>query len=84
MQLDGGACPSWIPWDQENYLRIDRSVNIAEISGSLSKPPPTCKIGETLFQNDIKVNSAHPGWVKTELGTQHTQMEITDGAKTSV
>jgi NAD(P)-dependent dehydrogenase (short-subunit alcohol dehydrogenase family) len=32
----------------------------------------------------IKVNSAHPGWVKTELGTQHAQLEIPDGAKTSV
>ena len=32
----------------------------------------------------IKVNSAHPGWVKTELGTDAADMEITDGAKTSV
>jgi NAD(P)-dependent dehydrogenase (short-subunit alcohol dehydrogenase family) len=32
----------------------------------------------------IKVNSAHPGWVKTELGTDAAHMEITDGAKTSV
>jgi NAD(P)-dependent dehydrogenase (short-subunit alcohol dehydrogenase family) len=32
----------------------------------------------------IKVNSAHPGWVKTELGTDAAQMEIPDGAKTSV
>lgn len=33
----------------------------------------------------IKVNSAHPGWVKTELGgTDVAPMEIVDGAKTSV
>ncbi|MFD0794908.1 SDR family oxidoreductase [Mucilaginibacter litoreus] len=33
----------------------------------------------------IKVNSAHPGWVKTELGgTEVAPMEIVDGAKTSV
>lgn len=33
----------------------------------------------------IKVNSAHPGWVKTEMGGQDVApMEITDGAKTSV
>jgi NAD(P)-dependent dehydrogenase (short-subunit alcohol dehydrogenase family) len=32
----------------------------------------------------IKVNSAHPGWVKTELGTDAANMEINDGAKTSV
>jgi NAD(P)-dependent dehydrogenase (short-subunit alcohol dehydrogenase family) len=32
----------------------------------------------------IKVNSAHPGWVKTELGTDAAQLEVPDGAKTSV
>jgi NAD(P)-dependent dehydrogenase (short-subunit alcohol dehydrogenase family) len=32
----------------------------------------------------IKVNSAHPGWVKTELGTDAATLEIPDGAKTSV
>jgi NAD(P)-dependent dehydrogenase (short-subunit alcohol dehydrogenase family) len=32
----------------------------------------------------IKVNSAHPGWVKTEMGGEGAQMEIVDGAKTSV
>lgn len=32
----------------------------------------------------IKVNSAHPGWVKTELGSDAAPMEIPDGAKTSV
>jgi len=33
---------------------------------------------------NIKVNSANPGWVKTELGTDYAPMEISDGAKTSV
>lgn len=32
----------------------------------------------------VKVNSAHPGWVKTEMGTDAAPMEIPDGAKTSV
>jgi NAD(P)-dependent dehydrogenase (short-subunit alcohol dehydrogenase family) len=32
----------------------------------------------------IKVNSAHPGWVKTEMGTDAAPMEIPEGAKTSV
>ena len=32
----------------------------------------------------IKVNSAHPGWVKTEMGTDAAPMEVPDGAKTSV
>ncbi|PAW93349.1 short-chain dehydrogenase [Mucilaginibacter sp. MD40] len=38
-----------------------------------------------LADTNIKVNSAHPGWVKTELGGNDVApMEIVDGAKTSV
>jgi NAD(P)-dependent dehydrogenase (short-subunit alcohol dehydrogenase family) len=44
----------------------------------------TVHLAAELKDTNIKVNSAHPGWVKTELGTQHAQMEIADGAKTSV
>jgi NAD(P)-dependent dehydrogenase (short-subunit alcohol dehydrogenase family) len=44
----------------------------------------TVHLAAELQGTNIKVNSAHPGWVKTELGTQHAQMEVTDGARTSV
>lgn len=44
----------------------------------------TVHLAAELQGTSIKVNSAHPGWVKTELGTKHAQMEIADGAKTSV
>ncbi|WP_341273348.1 hypothetical protein [Edaphobacter modestus] len=44
----------------------------------------TVHLAAELQSANIKVNAAHPGWVKIELGTQHAQMEIVDGAKTSV
>ncbi|HER63455.1 MAG TPA: short-chain dehydrogenase, partial [Desulfobacteraceae bacterium] len=32
----------------------------------------------------IKVNSAHPGWVKTDLGGKDAPMDADEGAKTGV
>jgi NAD(P)-dependent dehydrogenase (short-subunit alcohol dehydrogenase family) len=32
----------------------------------------------------LKVNSAHPGWVKTDLGGDNAPMGVVDGAKTAV
>lgn len=37
-----------------------------------------------LKDTKIKVNSAHPGWVKTDLGGSGAMLEIPDGAKTAV
>ena len=44
----------------------------------------TIHLAHELQGTKIKVNSAHPGWVKTEMGGEGAQMEIGDGAKTSV
>jgi NAD(P)-dependent dehydrogenase (short-subunit alcohol dehydrogenase family) len=43
----------------------------------------TIHLAHELSNTNIKVNSAHPGWVKTEMGGEGAQMEIADGAKTS-
>jgi NAD(P)-dependent dehydrogenase (short-subunit alcohol dehydrogenase family) len=37
-----------------------------------------------LRDSKIKVNAAHPGHVKTDMGGENAPMEIVDGAKTSV
>lgn len=44
----------------------------------------TIHLAWELKDTPIKVNSAHPGWVKTDMGTDAAPMEIPDGAKTSV
>jgi NAD(P)-dependent dehydrogenase (short-subunit alcohol dehydrogenase family) len=44
----------------------------------------TVALANELRGSGIKVNSAHPGWVKTDMGGEGAQMEIPDGAKTSV
>lgn len=44
----------------------------------------TIHLAHELKDTKIKVNSAHPGWVKTDMGTDAAPMEIPEGAKTSV
>ncbi|MEO6911227.1 MAG: SDR family oxidoreductase [Edaphobacter sp.] len=44
----------------------------------------TIHLAHELQETKIKVNSADPGWVKTEMGGKGATMEIADGAKTSV
>jgi NAD(P)-dependent dehydrogenase (short-subunit alcohol dehydrogenase family) len=44
----------------------------------------TIHLAHELRGTNIKVNSAHPGWVKTEMGGEGAQLEIADGARTSV
>lgn len=44
----------------------------------------TVQLAYELKDTPMKVNAAHPGWVKTEMGGEDAQMEIPDGAKTSV
>ena len=44
----------------------------------------TVQLAYELKDTKIKVNAAHPGWVKTEMGGEGATMELEDGAKTSV
>ena len=43
----------------------------------------TVHLADVLKDTPIKVNSIHPGWVKTELGGQHATDEVAGSGKTS-
>ncbi len=44
----------------------------------------TVHLAAALRDTNIKVNSAHPGWVKTDLGGKNAPLEAPEGAETSV
>ncbi len=44
----------------------------------------TIHLAHELKDTNIKVNSAHPGWVKTDMGGEGATVELEEGAKTSV
>jgi NAD(P)-dependent dehydrogenase (short-subunit alcohol dehydrogenase family) len=44
----------------------------------------TIQLAEALKDTPIKVNSVHPGWVKTKLGGKYANTEVEDSSKASV
>ena len=44
----------------------------------------TVNLANELKGTSVKVNAAHPGWVKTDMGGEAAPLEVEDGAKTSV
>jgi NAD(P)-dependent dehydrogenase (short-subunit alcohol dehydrogenase family) len=43
----------------------------------------TIHLAHELRGTSIKVNSAHPGWVKTDMGGEGADLEVSEGGKTS-
>lgn len=44
----------------------------------------TIHLAAALKHGPVKVNSAHPGWVRTDLGGKKAPMSVEEGAKTAV
>jgi NAD(P)-dependent dehydrogenase (short-subunit alcohol dehydrogenase family) len=43
----------------------------------------TVHLAYELRHTSIKVNSCHPGWVKTEMGGENAELEVSEGGRTS-
>jgi len=44
----------------------------------------TVVLAQHLSDTNIKVNAAHPGWVKTDLGGDNAPLDVREGAQTAV
>ena len=44
----------------------------------------TVVLAQHLAETNIKVNAAHPGWVKTDLGGDGAPLDVREGARTAV
>ena len=59
-------------------------VNPAYTTSKAALNAFTVALAIKLQGTNVKINSAHPGWVKTDLGSDAAPMEVIDGAKTAV
>ncbi|MCI0524152.1 MAG: SDR family oxidoreductase [Acidobacteria bacterium] len=60
------------------------SVTPAYCSSKAALNMLTVAMARRLEGANVKVNSADPGWVKTDMGTDQAPLEVVDGAKTAV
>lgn len=68
--------------DPESPLAGSKAIGYNSSKAALNMA--TVHLATLLADTKIKVNAAHPGWVKTDMGTEAAPMDIVDGAKTSV
>jgi len=64
--------------------RIYHSQNTAYNASKSAVNAWTLSLAYELRDTTIKVNAAHPGYVKTDMGGPRATLEVADGARTSV
>ena len=60
-------------WTQPSYTSSKSALNMLTVVQAVQ-----------LKDTNVKVNAAHPGWVKTDMGGGNAPLEIPEGAKTAV
>lgn len=63
---------------------IEQAKSVAYNTSKTALNAYTVHLAHELKHTGIKVNAAHPGWVKTALGGEHAPMEVEGSGKTSV
>ncbi|MFJ5446133.1 SDR family oxidoreductase [Methylobacillus methanolivorans] len=63
---------------------IEQAKSVAYNTSKTALNAYTVHLAHDLKHTAIKVNAAHPGWVKTALGGEHAPMEVEGSGKTSV
>jgi NAD(P)-dependent dehydrogenase (short-subunit alcohol dehydrogenase family) len=72
-----------LPLHADPGSRIAGVKNLAYDSSKTALNQFTVHLAAALRDTKIKVNSAHPGWVKTELGGENAPLEVAEGGRTS-
>ena len=75
--LEAALFASARPIPSEELAALDPDASKAALNSF------TVHLAYELRDKKIKVNSAHPGWVKTEMGGPNAPMEVSEGGKTS-
>jgi NAD(P)-dependent dehydrogenase (short-subunit alcohol dehydrogenase family) len=69
---------------QEKPHRYKGSVYPAYTASKAALNGFTVALAHKTSGTALKVNSAHPGWVRTDMGGEKAPMDVPDGAKTAV